>query len=174
MDNPTNDFLDIRDRIFELLKESGMSQKEFALRIEVSPQTITDWKKGKSSSFSRMLSTIALGLNASPAWLVFGSGEKYMSRSESLRLLKSQISHDVAAIRESMEDFASLAPEAAKLSLVAMAVASAYDKADEGTQASIRKLLDIDLPFRESMDGENAMQFIPIIDSSPGLKGSGT
>ena len=33
----------ISDRIFELLKEKGMSQKEFSLRTGIAESSITDW-----------------------------------------------------------------------------------------------------------------------------------
>ena len=42
----------IKNRIFALLDEKGISQKEFAKMLGVSSQTVTDWKKGKSRSYS--------------------------------------------------------------------------------------------------------------------------
>ena len=35
----------ISDRIFELLKEKGMSQKEFSARTGIAESSISDWKK---------------------------------------------------------------------------------------------------------------------------------
>ena len=35
----------ISDKIFELLKEKGMSQKEFAQRTGIAESSISDWKK---------------------------------------------------------------------------------------------------------------------------------
>ena len=35
-------------RIFKLLKESGLTAKEFANRVGVSPGNITDWKTGRA------------------------------------------------------------------------------------------------------------------------------
>ena len=37
----------ISDRIFELLKERNMSQKEFAQKTGIAESTISDWKKKK-------------------------------------------------------------------------------------------------------------------------------
>ena len=50
--------------------------------IRVSPQTITDWKKGKSQSFSSMLGTIAKALGTSPVWIFAGTGDKEVSWDE--------------------------------------------------------------------------------------------
>lgn len=38
----------VSDRIFELLKEKGMSQKEFAAKTGIAGSTISDWKKKKT------------------------------------------------------------------------------------------------------------------------------
>ena len=48
----------VRERIFVLLKEQKLTQKELAERLEISPQTVTDWKKKKSNSFMEMLGNI--------------------------------------------------------------------------------------------------------------------
>ena len=79
----------IRDRIFDLLKEQKISQRDFARAIKVSPQTITDWKKGKSRSFSTMISVIAPALHTTPSWLYWGNGSKYFS-DEDRRKLENQ------------------------------------------------------------------------------------
>ena len=82
MDRNTNEYIAIRNRIFQLLHEQKISQKEFAKMIRVSPQTITDWKKGKSQSFSSMLGTIAKALGTSPVWIFAGTGDKEVSWDE--------------------------------------------------------------------------------------------
>lgn len=69
----------MRDRIFDLLEEQKISQRDFAQMIQVSPQTITDWKKGKSHSFSNKVSVIARVLHTTPGFLSFGKGLKYMT-----------------------------------------------------------------------------------------------
>lgn len=86
MDNLDKEFDAMRDRIFSLLKEQKITQKDFAQAIQVSPQTITDWKKGKSHSFSTMLSVIAPALHTSPAWIYFGEGNKFLSDEKRLEL----------------------------------------------------------------------------------------
>lgn len=66
----------IRDRIFSVLESNDISQKEFSARLGISAQTITDWKKGKSSSYYQKLPLIADALNVDLGWLVDGMGEK--------------------------------------------------------------------------------------------------
>lgn len=72
----------IRDRIFDLMKARGMSQKDFARAINVSPQTITDWKNGKSHSFAGMMSVIPPALETTAGWLLAGKGEVFFSKEQ--------------------------------------------------------------------------------------------
>ena len=88
MGNVNDNYFEMRDRIFLLLKERNISQKDFAKAIHVSPQTITDWKKGKSHSFSGMSSVIASALHTTPSWLWFGMGEKDFTDEQKLDLEK--------------------------------------------------------------------------------------
>ncbi len=51
--------MDIRYKIFELLKLSNSESKEFADAIGVSKQTVSNWKSGISNSFMKKLPEIA-------------------------------------------------------------------------------------------------------------------
>lgn len=82
MGKNANEYAAIRNRIFQLLDEQKISQKEFANMIHVSPQTITDWKKGKSQSFASILEPIAKALSTTPVWLFTGTGDKQVSWDE--------------------------------------------------------------------------------------------
>jgi len=53
----------VRDRIFMMLRAKKIQQKEFAETINVAISTITDWKKGRSSSFLKKLPAIAEALD---------------------------------------------------------------------------------------------------------------
>lgn len=72
----------MRDRIFVLVKEQKLTQKELAEKLDISPQTITDWKKKKSNSFSGMIGKLSSVLQTTPAWLYAGIGQKYMTDQE--------------------------------------------------------------------------------------------
>lgn len=71
-----------RDRLFSLLKEKGLSQKDFAEMLQISPQTVTDWKKGKSRSFTLQIGQICNLLETTPTWILFGAGRKYISTAD--------------------------------------------------------------------------------------------
>ncbi|BAK99175.1 putative Xre family DNA-binding protein [Oscillibacter valericigenes Sjm18-20] len=68
--------MDISDRIFTLLSDLGIEQKQFAKFLGVVPQTITDWKNGKSKSFTKYIPQIAEILNTTTEYLLIGEGPK--------------------------------------------------------------------------------------------------
>lgn len=72
MDNINNLYIPVRERIFALLASKSISQRDFAQTIDVNPQTLTDWKKGKSFSFMKKLTAIAEALGTSEIWLLTG------------------------------------------------------------------------------------------------------
>ncbi len=85
-----NEYSEIRNRIFSLLDESGISQKEFAEILQVSPTTITDWKKGKSNSFLRKLEAVSKVLHTTPTWLFSGAGPKHLSDDTCEELIRQK------------------------------------------------------------------------------------
>lgn len=65
------------ERIFLLLDESGMEQKEFAKQVGVAPSKVTEWKKGRAKSFTKHLSQISNILNSNVQWILTGTGEEH-------------------------------------------------------------------------------------------------
>lgn len=63
----------VSDRIFELLKEKGMSQKEFAAKTGIAESTISDWKKKKTNPVSDKILIISEVLGVSPYELLSGA-----------------------------------------------------------------------------------------------------
>ena len=63
----------VSDRIFELLKEKGMSQKEFAVKTGIAESTISDWKKKKTNPVSDKILIISEVLGVSPYELLSGA-----------------------------------------------------------------------------------------------------
>ena len=63
----------VSDRIFELLKEKGMSQKEFASKTGIAESTISDWKKKKTNPVSDKILIISEVLGVSPYELLSGA-----------------------------------------------------------------------------------------------------
>ena len=56
----------ISDKIFELLKEKGMSQKEFAQRTGIAESSISDWKKKRTNPVSDKILIICEVLDVTP------------------------------------------------------------------------------------------------------------
>lgn len=91
MGNLDNEYNAARDRIFDLLKSKNISQKDFAIAIGVSPQTITDWKNGKSRSFIGMAAVIAPILGTTAGWLLFGQDKESQPVQQYETALRAEI-----------------------------------------------------------------------------------
>ena len=63
----------VSDRIFELLKEKKMSQKEFAQRTGIAESSISDWKKKRTNPVSDKILIICEVLEVSPYDLLSGA-----------------------------------------------------------------------------------------------------
>ena len=63
----------ISDRIFELLTERNMSQKEFAQKTGIAESTISDWKKKKTNPVSDKILIICEVLGVTPYDLLSGA-----------------------------------------------------------------------------------------------------
>lgn len=68
----------ISDRIFQILKEQNMSQKEFSEKTGISQSTISDWKRKHLNPSSDKIMLICNVLNVTPYMLLSGvENEKY-------------------------------------------------------------------------------------------------
>ena len=63
----------ISDRIFEKLKEKGMSQKEFSQKTGIAESSISDWKKKHTNPVSDKILIICEVLDISPYELLSGA-----------------------------------------------------------------------------------------------------
>ena len=63
----------VSDRIFELLKERKMTQKEFAKKTGISESSISDWKKKRTNPVSDKILIICEVLGVSPYELLSGA-----------------------------------------------------------------------------------------------------
>lgn len=68
--------MDTRTRIFELLDKQEMEQKAFAEAVGVSEDTVSNWRRGVSKSYSRYLVKIAQVLGTTTADLLGEEKEK--------------------------------------------------------------------------------------------------
>lgn len=55
----------ISERIFEILKQKGISQKSFSEQTGIAQSTISDWKRKKTNSTADKILTICKVLNVS-------------------------------------------------------------------------------------------------------------
>ena len=62
----------ISDRIFELINERGMSQKDFAQKTGIAQSTISDWKRKKTNPVADKILIICETLRVSPYELLSG------------------------------------------------------------------------------------------------------
>lgn len=68
----------ISEKIFELIKEKGMSQKDFALATGISQSTISDWKTKHTNPAADKIMVICDVLGVTPIELLT-SGEQFKS-----------------------------------------------------------------------------------------------
>ncbi len=66
----------ISEKIFELMKEKGMNQKEFALATGISQSTISDWKTKRTNPAADKIMVICDVLGVTPLELLT-SGEQF-------------------------------------------------------------------------------------------------
>ena len=72
----------ISEKIFELIKEKGMSQKDFALATGISQSTISDWKTKRTNPAADKIMVICDVLGVTPEQLLT-SGEQFKSYAPS-------------------------------------------------------------------------------------------
>lgn len=80
----------ISEKIFDLIRERGMTQKDFALKTGISQSSISDWKRKKTNPVSEKILIICETLNVTPYELLGGTdGEgKRSNRSDVILLNK--------------------------------------------------------------------------------------
>ena len=66
---------DLLERIKEVRKSNGLTQKEFADAIGCSQGNVGDWERGRSSPSVSAIYNIVNTFNVDPAWLLTGKGE---------------------------------------------------------------------------------------------------
>ena len=65
----------VGQRIFELLKQKGMTQKEFSDRTGIATTTISDWRKKNTNPGSDKILLICAALEVTPEYLLSGVSE---------------------------------------------------------------------------------------------------
>ena len=65
----------VGQKIFELLKQKGMTQKEFSQRTGIATTTISDWRKKNTNPGSDKILLICAALEVTPEYLLSGVSE---------------------------------------------------------------------------------------------------
>lgn len=68
--------MDLLTRIFELVDEAHMEQKQFASILGTTDKTVSAWRTGRSKSYTKYLPQIAEALGTTTEYLLTGSGPK--------------------------------------------------------------------------------------------------
>ena len=72
----------ISERIFKLLEEKNITQKEFGKRTGISNSTISDWKRKKTNPSADKIMNICYALDVTPEQLLTGKGIDDMDNVE--------------------------------------------------------------------------------------------
>lgn len=71
--------MEMKDRIFDLMKQEGLNQKEFAIRTGISPATLSSIFNGRTSPTLNHAQALHIHFpKLSMPWLMFGEGEMYV------------------------------------------------------------------------------------------------
>ena len=65
----------VGQRIFELLKQKGMTQKVFSEKTGIATTTISDWRKNNTNPGSDNILLICAALDVTPEYLLSGVSE---------------------------------------------------------------------------------------------------
>jgi len=107
---------DVGNRIFELLDATAMEQQQFAELVGVSDGTASNWRRGKSASYTKYLPQIAEALGTTSEYLLTGQGPK---------------------VPASVSELDTISPADQRL-------LDAYRQADERSRAIVRLALNLD------------------------------
>ena len=135
----------ISDKIFELIKERGMTQKEFAQKTGISQSSISDWKRKKTNPVSEKILIICETLGVTPYELLSGTeGEGKRSSRSDLLILDTCGDRDVDGARLSLS---------ARAAALAAGIVDDFTRAAAGVAGALR--LD-DSEGRALVDGHSA------------------
>ncbi|SCY74219.1 helix-turn-helix domain-containing protein [Butyrivibrio sp. INlla14] len=62
----------VSDRVFQILEEKCMTQKEFSEKTGIPQSTISDWRKKRTNPASDKIMVICSVLSVTPEWLLSG------------------------------------------------------------------------------------------------------
>ena len=76
----------MKERMKQLRKSLGMTQTEFALRLNVTQASIAGYESGYRTPTDRVISDICREFSVSTEWLLDGAGEMFVTRTKNQEL----------------------------------------------------------------------------------------
>jgi len=70
----------LKDRLRQLRKELGLTQREFSEKIGIKPNTFSQYESGRNEPIDAVLQLICEKFNVREEWLRNGSGEMFVQR----------------------------------------------------------------------------------------------
>ena len=89
----------ISEKIFELLAERGMTQREFAQKTGISQSAISDWKRKKTNPSAEKILQICSVLAVSPYELLAGTAERADNDVEMQYIVVDNTSEEYAFLK---------------------------------------------------------------------------
>lgn len=82
-------------RLKEIRKRSGASQEEFAQKLGITKQAVSNIENSKSAPSISILSKLAIDFNINLNYLIAGKGRAYCTDDESCNSIKDMILNEV-------------------------------------------------------------------------------
>lgn len=79
--------MELKDRIAEVRKSFGLTQKDFGEKIGVAANTVTNYESGNRTPLDTVLVSICREFNVSEEWLRTGAGEMFVNLSKDEKIL---------------------------------------------------------------------------------------
>ena len=93
----------ISERVFKLLKEKNISQKEFSEATGIAQSTISDWKRKKTNPASDKIMIICDVLGVDPIELLSGTEGESFKQPEYLQIDKNSAEYEIVESYRSMD-----------------------------------------------------------------------
>jgi len=115
------------ERLRELRKRLGLSQKEFAEKLGVHLMTISRYERGKITPSYKFLELLEKTFNVNPEWLLKGKGEPFLDKYLIKELLEKQLEEELEKLSKIIVDkHLSLLPQGDRKKLTPEFIASLY------------------------------------------------
>lgn len=87
----------MNDRIKKIRLDSGLTQEEFAKKLDIKRNTVATYEMGRSEPSAAVISLICNVFSVNKDWLVNGTGEPYRkrTRNQELQAFANDIMEDV-------------------------------------------------------------------------------